>query len=256
MSTSPIDRPSPGELVADVQRVVGAAKVVKRELEQLPWLGELVAAVQGTKKLRLHYLLRSIAFRQEQLGDEQRDDFKRYIGSEAGQELLTDYAETTVRTSSRTAIAALGILYAHHDDGRFSPGFRRNACEALDRISDDAVRLFLDLLKIAREIPNQPQRILQGDEYVTDAGIWHGAGNAQGVSLVIQPLWARLGLDPWTIRSRTNQLIARGLLLPDAGTRIDAQDYLTFAFGAESVLFEEVLTRAGAVIGAESPEGE
>jgi hypothetical protein len=109
-------------------------------------------------------------------------------------------------------------------------------------------------LKTAREIPRQPQRTIQGAELVTEIGIWHAPDSAQGVSLQIQPLYQRLNVDPPTLRSRTNQLILRGLIMPDTGTRIDSHDFLTFAFGNESVMFEDLLIRAGSLDDLESDE--
>ncbi len=219
-------------------------------------IGLIQKAFNGVQQARLRRFLRALAAREQELTDEEREQLYKRLDTRAGRELLVDAVDAVIRTNSKRAAAALGLLIGDPSGERFNPSFRRNACEALRGLSDDQVDLFLALLRIAREVPQQSQRTIQGDEYVTDIGIWHAAANAQGVSLLIQPLYARLGLDPWTIRSRTNQLITRGLLLPDVGTRVDTQEYLTFAFGGESLLFEDLFVRARGAIGPDGDDSE
>ena len=65
------------------------------------------------------------------------------INSTAGVEVLADYIDKVVRTSSKTASAALAILYADVDDKSYSPEFKLSAAIALEGISEEAIDSFL-----------------------------------------------------------------------------------------------------------------
>jgi hypothetical protein len=243
--TAPIDRPSPGVLVQDLERFGKLAEVVKREMSELPWFDKLAAGHQATKKFRLHFLLRSIEFRQRRLGPDERLNFERWIESDAGQELIADFAETAVRTSSRIAIAALGILYAHRDDGRFTPQFQRLACEALDGISDDLVTEFLDIMAFC-------DQLLASSEYPESKGQVETNLGRYSRALPYLHVWPSEDRVAKASNRSVEQLVVstraltnRGLILPIARTGGYGGDpILTVGISDDTRRFQALLAEA------------
>lgn len=228
----------------DLQRAVARVRPVAGELATALGLDQLLAIAVGTKKARLDVFLRALGETKATLGREERERLDELLQDDAGQQLLTDYAEAVVRTSSRIANYALGLLYGSPSESAYSASFRRNACESLVGISDDLIVTYLDLLLYA-------------------TGRLSGSNTAQGVHQVAGGAVDRMGpfvivllegnqtadslgrsLESLIVAQR--YLIGRGLLLPDwaASGRYGGSPAVAFGIGDETRQYEHLLRRA------------
>lgn len=238
---------SPGPLVRDLQGLGAAAGAVQRELESLPWYGLLRSAVRGAKRGRLHFFLRSVESAEAQLDEAQRERFCRATADPESQELLTDFAETVVRTSSRIAIAALGILYADQGATAFPPAFRRLACEALDGMSDDLVEAYLAIHAAALR--------MAGQGYPGTRGVHRMQGGSIDDSgpypvFFLQHDWLEKteGLHAQPTIAAVQHLLSRGIFLPDFSPRVGGHPSVMVGIGDDTERFYQLLTKARAWI--------
>lgn len=242
--TDPSGLQAPAELIEDVRREIERLKSVSQELEALPWYGFLVTALRGVKKARVHTFLRAIESAEENLDDQQRQQLRDAAHSEEGAALLTDYAESVVRTSSGIAIAAFGLLYAHPSDEEYPRAFRRLACEALEGISDELVTLFLALLDAADHMLSQPRASTGRTHQVPG-----GTVDVFDPFIIVLPkedyLVERTGVDAARVYMGHQHLTGRGLLLADPSTgRWGGDPSLAFGIGEDTRRFQRLLARA------------
>ncbi|MES2304658.1 MAG: hypothetical protein V4558_04085 [Gemmatimonadota bacterium] len=101
-------------------------------------------------------------------GGEARQRLDELLATEAGAEILSDFADTAVRTASRTVGAALAILYTDSDNASYAPELKGQACVALDGLSDRAVDLFLYLTEV-EETDRAPDGAVESPVYFFDA---------------------------------------------------------------------------------------
>lgn len=87
----------------------------------VPYAKHALTVYKFIRKERFILFLKSINAAEEQLGEKERERFAKYVNSNLGKDLLSEYVETVLRTSSLTAIAALRILYADVRDTNTRP---------------------------------------------------------------------------------------------------------------------------------------
>lgn len=239
----PLAHTPPGEIIADVKRSLDAIQAIGTDLEVLPYFGPLKAAHRSRTKLRLHHFLNSIGRGEADTSPEGRARLAEELRSDAGQEMLADFADTVVRTGSRIAVAALGLLYARRDWREIDDRFRRQACEALDGISDDLVRLYLALLTDVDAILGKGRSGTPG-VHPLGQGVAIDDSGPYPVLIVNRPeLRERTGIEDTAAVAGVSFLIRRGLLLPDwASARMS--NGLAFGIGSETRQFQQLLGEA------------
>ena len=210
-------------------------------------------AMLGVQRIRLSTFLAALETGESELGETEKQRFRGYVGSELAQELLLDYSQTVIRTSSRVAIAALGLLFPDQIDERYPPRFRRLACEVLEGISDDDVDAFLALADLADAFILEVRRQAPGVELPkftpVVGGMVRGRGDGKGPYVVIgaegEKAADRLGLTPAQAYAACERLQTRSLLLRDfVDGGWGSSSYLTFGLADDHERFRGLLGRA------------
>jgi hypothetical protein len=217
---------------AEVQDIVDDAADLG---EIVPYLKHALAAYQFVRRQRVKWFLRSLKNATDELSPKKKEAFDRMINSTAGAEVLADYTDKVVRTSSKTASAALAILYADVDDKLYSPEFKLSAAIALEGISEEAIDSFLLLSDVKIFVPseNQPEApypvVIANDKLISDLN--------ESLQILI---------DKETRVALIQDLINRGLFLPDyGGARLgDGGVGITFGIGEISKRFLILLSKA------------
>lgn len=178
--------------------------------EIIPYFEKAYKAYQWVKGLRMKRFLKSLGKAAEYLTESERKRLDQIISSKKGSELLAEYADSVLRTSSKTAITALALLYADLDDERYSPDFKRRASISLDGISDHQVDFYLELL-VAHDRLDDNQK--------------SGSDRAYSLSNISEieqhhPEIDRLEDSYEGKIALINDLTRRGMLLPKYGLRL------------------------------------
>lgn len=199
-----------------------------------PYVRQALTAYQWVKRKRMSLFLRTLAKSEEKLDDRQKETFKRIISSEGGKELLAEYADSVIRTSSQTSIAALAILYGDVENEKYPAAFKSVAAIALEGISETAIDLFLAL--------TQGQRV---SRLVDDEGPYKIYFCSDHL-LSFFPHLSHLRGQPEETVIIVNELIRRNLLLPDRPqARIAGDDFsIPYGLSETSQQFEKLLNSA------------
>ena len=167
----------------------------------------------------------------DELPREDRERFESYINSERGGELLADFAEQAVRTRSKTALAALAVLFAdpHADAER-----KTETAVALDGVSEQ----ILDVFWLLHQRRNQIQP---------------NGGDIGGLTNIIatqDPVLRAAGWDGNVWLRAVDELVARGFLGadPSAAGRMGGEEEWSryFRFTEESDRYATLVMRARA----------
>ena len=200
----------------------------------VPYVKQAISAYQWVKQKRMTLFLKTLAKSEENLTEYQKEKLQKILSSEDGKELLAEYADSVIRTSSRTGIAALAILYGDVDDKKFRGAFKSLAALSLEGISEEAVDLFLAL--------SEGQRF---SKLVDDKGPYK-IYFCDNHFLSYFPDLNYLLNQPAEIVAITNDLIRRRLLVPDhAYSRIGGGEVsIPFGLSETSILFQKLLKLA------------
>lgn len=114
----------------------------------IPYAKQAVSAYNWYRKRRISLFLKSIDFSTKPLPQAEKDKFDKYVNSKIGRELLAEYSDTVLRTSSEVAIAALGILYADTENEIHNLEFKRISCRALEGATDILLEGFIFLCEL------------------------------------------------------------------------------------------------------------
>ena len=164
-----------------------------------PAVKALLGAVSWVHRKRAKDFLRSLKRAADDLPPEKRDAFQRFLKSRAGVEILSEYAESVIRTASETAVAAMALMCSDAENEIYPPEFKRAAATALRGISEREVDVFIALSGVSVKQPEPPYPIAIADD-----------------ELVSQfPELADVLAQAETRVAIVRDLIARGLLLPD-----------------------------------------
>jgi hypothetical protein len=231
-------------LVRAVNGVVEAADEYDDLLKLAPVAKYVLAAYRWARHRRIRAFIGALDAGTKRLSEEGQARFQEYLESKQGLELLADYAEAVMRSTSRVVTAALAVLYSDPDHFRFPSKFKAAAIPALEGLSDKAVDAFLLLAAERVRLPSVP-----GDAYPV-----HALRNSVVADSNALIAWSSDGLQ-WV--STLNDLIRRGLLAPDssAGMRLgdDEQSWCVyFGFSDSSDLFAELLSTAQSYVDRES----
>ncbi|HLF37376.1 MAG TPA: hypothetical protein VI520_05525 [Anaerolineales bacterium] len=204
--------------------------------EVAPYLKYVVGAYRWYRSFRARQFLRSLSSATQSFTSEQRQKFEQVIKSDIGSELLADYAEKVLRTSSRTAIAALALLYADVDDVTYSREFKRATMIALEGISEDRIDAFVELSQVDefipdKNLPNVPYPVAVANDKLIAA---------------LSPEARELLESPELRITIISDLIRRGLLMPDfASARLgDGGVGMTFGITQQTARLRSVILHA------------
>jgi hypothetical protein len=211
--------------------------------EFTPYVKAVLGAVSWFRRKRAKAFLRSLKDAADGLPPDKREALDKVMRSKAGAAILSEYAESVIRTSSETAIAAMALLYSDSENEIYSPQFKLAAAISLRGISEREVDVFLALSGVKEFITAKNQPELPYPVAIANDGL---VTNFPGLADVLGPAESRVAI--------VHDLIGRGLLLPDfASSRYgDGGVGVTFGIGAWSHTYRELLTRARSVI----PNGE
>jgi hypothetical protein len=120
--------------------------------EELLAIHELGSAALKAYKLvrrrRLVSFLKTLDYEIGKHGAEAKDRLKELLESKDGAEILADFAESAVRSSSRIVGAALAVLYTDTERTTYPPNFTAFACNALEGLSDASIEFFLAVTEV------------------------------------------------------------------------------------------------------------
>lgn len=165
----------------------------------IPYLKVTWKAYKFVQQKRIVLFLKAMNETSGGANSKDKEKFSKYINSNLGKELLSEYADTAIRTSSIVAIAALGILYGDMDDSRYPAGFKRLACFALQGSTDHLVEAFVTLVDLppSSTVGPYPIHSLSQDTLESSQELERIIGNAEDAFAYV------------------NDMIRRGLFLPD-----------------------------------------
>jgi hypothetical protein len=149
--------------------------------EYVPYLRAVYAAGKWIRNERAKHFLRSLKAAAETLPPERKAEFERRLSSAAEAEILSDYADTVLETASKTATAALALLYADVGDIDYPKPFKVAAVLALHGITEEEVDAFLKLSSAQKFVgpKNQPSLpypvAVANDQLIADLHITSGA---------------------------------------------------------------------------------
>lgn len=206
----------------------------------VPYADQVVAAYRLVRSRRVRSFLIGLEAAVTAQSDDARARFQGYIDSPTGRALLADFVEFALRARTRTAIAAVALLYADHDAERHSGEFKSSALEALEALSDRHIDAFLLLLA------HQEALSKTGDE-----------GPYQVLALRADVVAGNPHLSAWSLDGQrwltaVADLVARDLMLQDwaAGSRLGDGKWVTyFGFSEDSLKFHRLLVEARALVG-------
>jgi hypothetical protein len=207
----------------------------------VPYASEVVAAYRHVRQRRVRSFLRGLAGATAGLGPADSERFRAHIRSLPGQELLAEFAETSLRSRTQTATSALALLYADFEGKRFSAAFRSDAVPALEGLTDRTIDAFLLLSRHGTVLFRPPD---QGPYPVVAV---------TGSVVATQPLLSAWSTEASAWFGAVTDLIQRGVLATDwaAGSRIGGEDWMAyFAFSSFSVDMNTLLTDALAALPA------
>lgn len=215
-----------------VDRIGDIADLDDELQELLPYVQTCAKVYRWIRRKRIAHFLRSLDSTLTHRDEAARKKFEAYVFSDAGQELLAEYSDTVLLTASRISQSALALLYADIDDVEFSVPFKRLAGTALRGCSDQLVELFIQLVELPlderQELPYPVRFLRRGD---------------LGRFISLQTL---VSTEEEAVVF-TNDLISRGLLMPDhAGGRVGGDEgQWSFVFGVSSITktFHKLLKR-------------
>ncbi|MEZ9461558.1 hypothetical protein AB4178_07500 [Vibrio splendidus] len=108
----------------------------------------LKSAYDESRKRKIDTFMKYIDTRYEVMSVSEREQLKDYLKTNEGQDLLSDYVNNALNTSSKTVVMAYALLYCDDPDFGFMPSEKRSIISSLQGISDELVSLFLELTKL------------------------------------------------------------------------------------------------------------
>jgi hypothetical protein len=177
--------------------------------------------------------LKTLSTIHDNLSPQQQEYFKKVLESEDGQEILSEYADSVINTSSKTANIALALLYSDAKHERFPKSFKALAAMSLKGITEELIDLFLALSQNFHKLT------------VSDEGAYLVYFCNQDFISRSTELSGELQ-NPDVLISSMEELIRRRLFAPDHATARLGGDELSIPFGITdtSLRFQDLLIDA------------
>jgi len=135
--------------------------------DEIPYFNTAKKAYNFAQMKRISRFLKSINYAVSLLTEQDKGKFEKYINSEVGYDFLAEYSDSVLKTSSKIAISALGILFADSDNLYYSEQFKRIACYMLQGTTDDLIEVFLIMSNLPTTRKGRPYWLceLDGNSY-------------------------------------------------------------------------------------------
>jgi hypothetical protein len=204
--------------------------------EYVPYVKYVFGAYRWFKTLRAKHFLRALSKSAEKMDEEDKSRLQDILKSKEGAEILADYVDVILRTSSKSAIAALALLYSDVKEQRYSLSFKLAAITVLEGISEQSIDAFLELLEVNTFIPNKNQSNVPYPVAVASDDLINSLNSP--VRELLKPPETRITI--------ISDLIRRGLLLPDfvSSRWSDGDFYLTFGVSEEVKKYADLIRKA------------
>jgi len=209
-----------------------------KALEVIPYLKDAFSLIKWVKCKRLERFLRTLSKAGENFDAKKRQKFKKVIESEKGIEILADYADTVLRTSSKIGISALALLYSDFESERYSEAFKAKACLALHGISDDLIAVFLAVASLPEIEPPET-----GFKFCRNDGPYPVYFLERELEAELRRVESKV-YDYENLIASVNELIRRGLLLPDYAVGRFGGPPMPFGLGETTHIFKKLLSSA------------
>lgn len=207
--------------------------------EFTPYVKAVLGAVSWFRRKRAKDFLRSLKRAADDLPPEKRDAFQKVLKSRAGAAILSEYAESVIRTASETAVASMALMYSDAENEIYSTEFKLAAATALRGISEREVDVFIALSGVDEFITSENQPELPYPVAIANDGL---VSQFSELADVLAPAETRVAI--------VRDLIARGLLLPDfASARYGGGGVgVTFGIGEWASKYRELFIRARSLL--------
>ncbi|MCK4818429.1 hypothetical protein KA005_21845, partial [bacterium] len=196
----------------------------------VPYAKHAISAYKWYRNRRIALFFKSIDAASDSLPQKDKEKFEEYINSKPGREILAEYTDSILRTSSDTGIAALGILYADVNNEIYTHDFKRIACRAFEGATDALIDGFILLcsLEIKPEEGPYPLCHLTKGQFESGQRFEEKIGTAEDVFALI------------------NELVRRGMLLPDhVPSRISGEQwFINYGVTEVSLKLKELIMKA------------
>ena len=107
---------------------------------------ELLEGVyRNRQKQRIREFLEYIDLRYESMTPEEQEKLNQHINSEFGQDILADYIDSILKTSSKRARMAVALLFCRDIDFNFNETETRTFVSAMNGMTDDLLDFFLEV---------------------------------------------------------------------------------------------------------------
>lgn len=163
-------------------------------------------AYRAARERRLKSFLRTLDYEISRHGDKAKERLRDLLESDAGSEILADFAESAVRSSSRVVGAALAVLYTDTEGATYPATFAAFACNALEGLSDTSVNFFLAVTDV------QPSDMAVGEQPQFEVYLFDNLLRRNPAIGELAPTMAEQV-------ALINELQDRGLLLREHGSR-------------------------------------
>lgn len=128
----------------DKQQLVDlSADVLGQLLDEIPWANKLVKAFRAGQFFRAERFIRGLDAIEKNGTAKDKQKLEEVLESKYGQQVLNEYLDTVLSSSSPTATYTLALFYADIDNQDFSEKTKRLICEGLRGIPEDLVEFFL-----------------------------------------------------------------------------------------------------------------
>lgn len=107
---------------------------------------ELLEGVyRNRQERRIREFLEYIDLRYESMTPEEQEKLNQHINSEFGQDILADYIDSILKTSSKRARMAVALLFCRDIDFNFNETEIRTFVSAMNGMTDDLLDFFLEV---------------------------------------------------------------------------------------------------------------
>lgn len=194
-------------------------------------------AYKAVRRRRLISFLKTLDYEIGKHGPAAKGRLSELLESDDGAEILADFAEAAVRSSSRIVGAALAVLYTDTERSTYPPHFIAFACNALEGLPDASIEFFLAVTDVV------PLDLAPGEQ--PDFEVYHFDNVLQRKPEILQ-------LAPTMVEhvALINELQDRGLLLREHASRFGGAggSGITYGISASTKGLRHLLLRAKAVL--------
>jgi len=210
--------------------------------------------IEFVEQRRIYWLFQSMGANNQNPSEKYKEELSKLIETEDGQELLEDFINATLATSSKTAIVAMGILLSELEHGNYDEEFKRLSCKAFQGITEDLVNSFLPLCEL-KSVGDDGMMWIGGATAAKEAEPVKSPYDVVQLNAEIidkNPTLKATVKSPEDAFASVNELIRRGMFLPDyISGRISSSNGWELYYGVThtSLKLKELLLKAKNISG-------